>query len=186
MKWGLGVAAWVFQDGNYGDFEAGQRIEAAIEFCFDAVERTDERGLPGSTLVEGSRYDLVGRVVVAQHDAWVIDAGILAYCDQAPPAGVSVGATVRGRAYLGVDPFTYFERLAHDARFPAMIYAWRMQRILRAARSTSVSGGASATIWKQVEQTNAWVDDAGHAEYLLECDLLADPPKRSSETAIPT
>jgi hypothetical protein len=28
-RWSIGLAAWIIQDGNYGDFNVGQRAEIA-------------------------------------------------------------------------------------------------------------------------------------------------------------
>ena len=38
--------------------------------------------------------------------------------------------------------------------------------------------------WREIDHTDAWHDDDGHADYLLECRLLDVPPKRTRATAI--
>ncbi|MEO7097340.1 MAG: hypothetical protein ABI175_29030, partial [Polyangiales bacterium] len=111
-EWSLGLAAWIIQDGNYGDFHRGQRIEVAVEFAFEDVELVAE-GEPSARLLEASFHALTARVLHVESDVWVIDAGVTMFRDAAPPAGVAIGDLVRGSAYVGVDPFFYFERLAH-------------------------------------------------------------------------
>ena len=170
----LGLGAWIVEEGNYKDFETGQRIEVAVEFQFEECARADASA--GSLeWVEGCQHDVVGLVTFVSPSLWVIVAGVQMYCDRPPPTGVTVGSAVRGRAYLGIDPFAYFERYAHDAQVPPIIYAWCVAKIRRATR-----GG-----WRELQRTNASVDDDGNAAYVLECELLPAPPKRSTITGIP-
>jgi hypothetical protein len=56
----------------------------------------------------------------------VVDCGIGVYQEQPPPPGIAVGDMVRGIANLGVDPFSYFERLHAFAGMPPLIYTWRI------------------------------------------------------------
>jgi hypothetical protein len=37
----------------------------------------------------------------------------------------------------------------------------------------------SKSAFKKVQQTNAWDDDDGHAEYVLHCQLHDRPPRRT-------
>ena len=39
--------------------------------------------------------------------------------------------------------------------------------------------------YEEIDGTNAWEDDGGHAEYVLRCELLPVPAKITSVTALP-
>jgi hypothetical protein len=91
---------------------------------------------------------------------------------------------IRGRAYLGIDPFFYFERLYKRDSMPALIYRWKVAGIDRQTAPFIPAGprlqvrDASKLGWEAIEETDAWSDDGGHAEYVLKCELLHDAPKR--------
>jgi hypothetical protein len=187
MRWSLGLSAWVIQDGNYGDFERGQRAELAVEFYFEETPVLSGEA-PGVRHLGGCTYELTGRVVLNESEVWVLDFGILAYQRLRAPRDWNVGDVVRGRATLGVDPFFYFERLGADPAMPALIYTWDVARMLRQSAPLVESEGvferdASQLDWAEIAATDAWADDGGSAEYVLECELLAEAPKRSSKTA---
>jgi len=187
MRWSLGLAAWVIQDGNYGDFERGQEIEVAIEFVFDHCARSKRMDL-GAQCVDGCTYDLTGRVVLADQNIWILDAGILMFQNSTPPKGVSVGDIVAGQAYVGVDPFFYFESLAQTDSMPPLIYTWRVARIARQTGPLIQVGNlrqrnTSKSRWEDIERTDAWNDDERFAEYILDCELRDVPRKRTSATA---
>jgi hypothetical protein len=190
MYWSLGLAAWIVQDGNYGDFTRGQHIEVAAEFAFQQQPSSGvERGC-AAQLYDGSTYDLAGKVVIATRDAWVLDVGgLLVYQRRRPPvAGIGVGDIVSGRAYLGVDPSFYFESLAQQPEIPPMIYTWNVTQVLRQMAPFVEQGGIlrrdpEKLGWQDVPATDAWKDDAGNAEYVLRCEVLPHAPKRTSATA---
>jgi hypothetical protein len=172
--WVFGLSAWIIQDGNYPDFARGEVAEFAVEFEFDELQ-TAEAAAPSATLVRDSEYAIAGDVVFTDGDVWVVDCGILIY-NERRPAGVRDRHGVTGTAFLGVDPFTYFERLNRLPRMPALVYTWEIARIRRLrSRQRSVD----------VDATDAWRDDDGRAEYLLECVRVDVPPKHDSATAIP-
>jgi hypothetical protein len=187
-SWTIGLASWIIQDGNYPDIRKGQQAEFAVEFHIDDAEVT-EATMPSGKLVKDSDYRIVGRVTFASPEAWVVDCGILAYTEEALPAGVSEGAWITGSAFLGVDPFPYFERLHRLPQMPALVYSWKVERIRRqTAPFVEVAPrhfqrDASKWGYADVEATDAWEDDGGHAEYLLDCRKLDVAPKRSSATA---
>jgi hypothetical protein len=76
-------------------------------------------------------YQITASVVHVGDHGWVPDFGLLAYQDTAPPEGVAVGQVLAGRATLGVDPYSYFEQLAKDPRYPDMVYTWNVRSIGR-------------------------------------------------------
>jgi len=186
--WTLGLASWIIQDGNYPDLRSGQQAEFAIEFHFDDAVLT-QATTPSAEFVKDSDYRIVGRVVFASSDAWVVDCGILVYAEEPPPEGVEESVWITGSAFLGVDPFFYFERLHRLPQMPALVYSWTIERIRRQTAPfvevTPRRFERDRSKWGyiDVESTDAWEDDGGHAEYLLDCRKLDVPPKRSSSTA---
>jgi hypothetical protein len=211
-KWLFGLDAWVIQDGNYPDFTRGQKAEFAIEFepqgpifsspgpassALDDVRWTTHEsrssvGLAGNgawTVGTGPVYELVGSVAYRDADTWVLDFGISAYCSESPPAWMTKDAFVTLRGALAVDHFTYFESLARLEHYPELIYAWHLDRIgkqtapwVEEAEGYSVRDEAQSAYY-EIQETDAWADDGGHAEYVLECTLLETAPTRRSSTA---
>jgi hypothetical protein len=100
----LGLSSWIIQDGNYGDVARGDGLEAAVEFGFeDAPALVDATDI-SARHVDGSTYDVVGRIVLTEADVWVMDIGICVFNERAPPRGLAVGDTVAGRAFIGNRP----------------------------------------------------------------------------------
>jgi len=118
-------------------------------------------------------------------DWWAIDVGILAFREERPPANVRQGSWLRGSAYIGIDPFFYFERLARQSGAPALIYDWKIVKIeVQTAPFIEVKPRVterdqSLLGWKEIAETNAWDDDGGHAEYLLHCRRISGPARRT-------
>jgi hypothetical protein len=172
--WVFDLAAWIIQDGNYADFQRGQVAEFAVEFEFEAFQ-TVEAATPSARLLRDGDYAISGEVVFTDGDVWVIDCGILIY-NELRPSRVRDRHGVTGTALLGIDPFPYFERLNRLPRMPALVYTWEIVRIRRlTAPSVAVD----------VDATDAWRDDDGTADYLLDCVRLDVPAKHDSSTAIP-
>jgi hypothetical protein len=210
--WLFGLASWVIQDGNYPDFSRGQLAEFAIESTpigpispspgpascaledvqWTSREPTSSVGLTGDgawAIGPGPIYDLVGSVAHREAETWVLDFGLRAYCSEDPPAWMTQDDFVMLRAALAVDPFTYFESLARLKGYPALIYRWRVNRIGRQtapwveeATGYFVRDDAMSA-YVEIEETDAWGDDGGHAEYILECTLVEETSKRRSSTA---
>ncbi|MCU1276669.1 MAG: hypothetical protein JWM53_215, partial [bacterium] len=173
----IGLDAWIIQDGNYGDFEPGEHA-FAVEFT--PFEVSPSAGSQRTSLehVRGAEHEVVGRVAkVFASSAWVIDVGILAYQDQAPPPWATEGQYLSGRVYLGIDPFFYFEKLVRQPEVPALIYRWTVEGIdlettpwldSRDARGRELRmRDAQRTSFVSVPRTDAWHDDGGHAHYVL-------------------
>jgi hypothetical protein len=212
-KWLFGLASWVIQDGNYPDFSRGQEAEFAIEFqplgpifsspgptscALEAVRWTTHgadlsvgnAGGDGAWAIgPGPTYDLIGRVVLRDETSWVLDFGVCAYCAERAPAWVVQNGLVMLQAGLAVDHFTYFESLARLDEYPALIYEWKVERIGKQTapwveeQDRYFVRDDAKSAYVEIEATDAWADDGGHAEYILECTLLAEAPSRRSSTA---
>ena len=189
-RWVVGLDAWVIQDGNYGDFRRGDRVELAIEFSTEAVTSAPAMSVGiVSDLGEGE-YDAVGTVVYSDRSLWIVDIGICAYSELPPDLDVVAGSRVRGGFKLEVDPFMYVEQHARSPAVPPLVYTWQLEQIRRqAAPLVETASGhferdRSRWSWSAVEATDAWNDDGGYATYLLECVRLPEPPKRTSATAV--
>jgi hypothetical protein len=134
--------------------------------------------------VHGSTYRMVAEVFhVREVEWWAIDAGIRMYRDGRAPPGIKEGSWVSGEAYIGVDPFPYFERHSRHHTAPGLIYDWIIHKIeLNTAPYIKVDAGymvrdPATFSWREIEQTNAWKDGAA-ADYVLHCELLSSPPGR--------
>jgi len=178
----IGLSAWIIQDGNYPDFERGKISRFALEFY-------SKRGLkiasqsheaPGLVHRGDALYTARGVVRFSGEDVWVVDFGeVMAYCEEKPPSGISAGVTVSGELYLGIDPFFYFERLFGTSGIPALIYDWKIVEIeMETApfvESTEHPGGKvlvrdhSKRTRVPVARTDAWKDDGGNGDYVLQC-----------------
>ncbi len=198
LGWSIGLSSWIIQDGNYGDFATGDRVEAAIEFYLEKAAELAEPAAPSAEHADGGEYEVVGRVVLVEADVWVVDIGISIFEERRPPQGAVAGDTIVGRASLGIDPFFYFERLSERPSMPPLIYTWQINRILRQTapfielRPRHFARDPAKLGWEPVSQTNAWADDGGRAEYVLECSLLPWPravrenPRSRRASAAPT
>ena len=95
--------------------------------------------------------------------------------------------------YLGIDPFFYFERLYTLPEIPPLIYSWRINSIGQQTApfiETREPSGQKVMIrdekklgYKAIGKTDAWKDDGGNAEYVLNCTRLDVTPKFESATA---
>jgi hypothetical protein len=188
-EWTVGLDAWIIQDGNYGEFAVGDHAEFALEFYPGEGLAPVRAGTKHQAIqVAEDLYQITASVVHVGDHGWVLDFGLLAYRDTAPPEGVAVGQVLAGRATLGVDPFSYFEQLAKDPRYPDMVYTWNVRSIGRETAPFVLHG----KVWVRDESrrsrvdvpaTNAWTDDGGNGDYVLRCELLSVPPKRTSASA---
>jgi hypothetical protein len=188
-EWTVGLAAWIIQDGNYGEFAVGDHAEFALQFYSVEALAPVRAGTKRQAIqVAEDLYQITASVVHVGDHGWVLDFGLLAYGETAPPEGVAVGQVLAGRATLGVDPFSYFEQLAKDPRYPDMVYTWNVRSIGRETAPFVPHGKTwlrdeSRRSRVDIPATNAWTDDDGHGDYVLRCELLPLPPKRTSASA---
>jgi hypothetical protein len=126
----VGLDSWIIQDGNYRNFAQDTNAAFALEFYASfPLEEVESARAPALVHVEDAQYDVLGQVVHVADDWWVIDVGVLAFREEKPPANVRQGSWLRGMIFIGIDPFFYFERLAHQPGAPALVYDWEIERI---------------------------------------------------------
>lgn len=182
----IGLSAWIIQDGNYGEFEAGREYRFALEFGSHRLvaDASPDSG-PRLSLVRNAVHEARGVVVFRSDSAWAVDFGVPAFEEATPPGWAQVGVPVRGRIHLGVDPFHYFERLRHEKGMPNLLRRWLVRHILLettpwteatdALGQTTCARDASRESFVEVSATDAWNHDGGSGHYVLDCELRPDP-----------
>ncbi len=177
----VGLHSWIIQDGNYGDFARDTNAAFALEFYASApleVFELNSSAAPTLTRIRDADYEVIGQVTHVVHDWWVVDVGVLVFWKGDRPATLRPGSWLRGQISIGIDPFFYFEQLAHQPGAPALVYDWKIERIeVQTAPLIEVKPGvlerdATKLDWKDILKTNAWDDDG---EYLLYCTRLGGP-----------
>jgi hypothetical protein len=186
----VGLSSWIIQDGNYPDFERNQQASFALEFDpVKGLQVGKPETPPSITLINSpdcsARYNATGRVVHVADDWWVVDFGLLAFReDKSSKHTFRADDCVRGEISFGIDPFFYFERLARQDDAPALIYDWTIAKIeMQTAprietKPKYFERDPRLLGWRAIEQTDAWHDDDGGAEYLLHCRRNEVPPRR--------
>jgi hypothetical protein len=182
----VGLHSWIIQDGNYGDFARNTNAAFALEFYASSpleIFESNPKLVPALIRIGDDDYDVVGQVIHAADGWWAIDVGVIVFQETEPPAAVRQGSWLRGKISIGIDPFFYFERLAHQPGAPALVYDWMIERIeMQTAPPIEVKPrvmGRDATKlgWKEILKTKAWEDEG---EYLLHCTRIGGPrPPRS-------
>ena len=115
----VGLASWIIQDGNYGDFARDTTAAFALEFYASSppeVLESNSKRAPDLIHVRDADYEIIGQVIHAAEHWWVIDVGVLVFQEAEPPATVRQGSWLRGKISIGIDPFFYFERRINRAR----------------------------------------------------------------------
>ncbi|MEN3316106.1 MAG: hypothetical protein V7605_2340 [Acidimicrobiaceae bacterium] len=177
-RWHISVDRAVIQDGRHPDFHRGQQTTFAATFRPAAWAPgtsgggVADGGVAGGAIatavrVEASLYDVVGRVTAVADDGWELDCGLVVGCEGPPPAGLGVGGWVVGRAELAVgdrgpDHTWFIERVHHRVADDVEVL------------DLGLMGGPEEPGWEELAFTNAWQDDDGQAEYLLDCLLVVD------------
>jgi hypothetical protein len=188
-RWHISLDRSVIQGGRHPDFHRGQQTTFAATFGTGAwapatsggaaggggmaasggggMAASGGGGMAAAVRVEGSLYDVVGRVTAVADGGWELDCGLVVGCEGRPPAGVGVGQWVVGRAALAVGDrgpsHTWFiERVHH--RVPDDVEVLDI----------GLMGGPEEPGWEELAFTNAWQDDDGQADYLLDCLLVVD------------
>src|SRR5713226_900842 len=133
-KWDISLSAWIIQDGNYPDFEVGQTAEFALEFWLP--EGVAARGCSEGKAINkvgDYLYDTVAEVVLQTDNITILDIGVLVYSESSSELRLALLGEPRVAVQLGlgVDPFSYFERLSKFTGVPPLIYSWKVLSILR-------------------------------------------------------
>lgn len=177
------MISWIIQDGNYPDF--ARNTDAAFALEFYAPHPLQEAELPPSQVpllnyLGDASYEVLGQVVHVAGDWWVLNAGFPAFSEQKPPKNAALDCWLRGRIHIGIDPFSYFERLAHQPGAPALIYDWKIERVevqtapLVEVKPRVMMRDPAKFGWREIAKTDAWHDEG---EYLLHCRHLDTPPR---------
>ena len=177
----VGLHSWIIQDGNYGDFARNTKTAFALEFYASSpleVLESKPKLAPVLIRVRDADYKIVGQVIHVADHWWVIDVGVLIFQEKEPPATVRPGSWLREKISIGIDPFFYFERLAHQPGAPAQVYDWKIEQIevqtapLIEVRPRVLERDPTKLGWKDVLKTDAWKDED---EYLLHCIRIGGP-----------
>jgi hypothetical protein len=143
-------------------------------------------------------YRVTAEKISQPGEITVLNVGILVYSQFASQLSeVEHGTRFRADLELCLDPYHYFEYLSKTGRALPLVYSWRVNSILRqtapfieaSADSGRLDGrmlrvrDASKLAYEAIQRTDAWRDDHGFGEYILNCDLLPIPAKRVSATA---
>lgn len=181
----IGLSGWIIQDGNYGDFQCGRRYSFALEFWPSTKLTPREPDRVPVTVLKWLRdctYAVEATIIHARENWWVLDAGLLLYCEARPPA--PAGTRLAGEITIGIDPFFYLESHSCEPDAPALIYEWLIEGIdldttpLIEVRPRTFARDAARRSAKPIERTNAWSDKPGPPEYLLSCRRLPGEPRR--------
>lgn len=184
----VGLNSWIVQDGNYDDFETNGSYRFALEFSPKDVKplpRDDHAEQPIFTQVAGDEHEVFGTVLRVTESNWVADFGVPAFQDSKPPAWAHPGVTFHGRVYIGVDPYFYGSYLKDEPGMPNLFREWIVTRILLETTPwvevTNPNGSKTRTrnfvrdsvprTFVEVSKTDAWHDDGGCGNYILECKL---------------
>ena len=174
----VGLHSWIIQDGNYGDFTRDTTAAFALEFYASSpLEIFESNPKPVTALIHicDADYEAVGHVIHVADHWWVIDVGVLVFQEAEPPANARQGSWLRGKISIGIDPFFYFERLAHQPGAPAQVYDWKIERIevqtapLIEVKPRVLERDPTKLGWRDVIETNAWEDEG---EYLHHCNRI--------------
>jgi hypothetical protein len=181
----IGVDSWIIQDGNYADFSVGDQQTFALEFHQDDVKIVPSNA-KSCTHLRDSQYVVTAEVVFLSKRVWVLDFGILAFQESQPPRGLKIGDFIETEIHLGIDSFSYFERLFNIKGMLPLIYTWEISEVLieTAPILEKIHPTGQREFFrdetkrgtKPIRATNAWVDDQGRAEYFLICKKLNYAP----------
>jgi hypothetical protein len=191
-EWEIGLSSWMIQDGNYANFTTGQHAEFALDFYAQNICSSESKTKYAKRL-DAAKYEINAEVVYLSSEICVLDFGICAFQESASPKEMSVGKFVTAEISLGIDPFDYFERLYKLPGMRPLIYSWKINSIRQQTApfiETRNASGQKVFVrdetklgYKKLEKTDAWKDDDGHGEYILNCIRFDVAPKFESVTA---
>ena len=188
--WNVGINSWIIQDGNYSDFTVNEHREFAIEFRPLNLSTSKEKTIYAKH-INDSTYDICGKVLYQEKGFLVIDIGIKVFWET--DSKFKTKDFVKGQIFLGIDPFFYFEYGNKNAGIPELIYQWEIIGIKIETSPWIEKIDENGTKFKErdefkmqkrpIYKTDAWKDDDGSADYILECLLMENNPKRKLTTA---
>ncbi len=178
----VSLASWIIQDGNYKDFQTGKDYRFALEYY---APQPLQRLQIGSRVIKHAsayRYDICGQVLYSTEEVCVIDFGLCAYHEESNPPLAKVGEWLRGRIHLGIDPFSYFETFKNYPGMPNLYYSFHISNILLETTPwirnrykefpNYIERDRTKEGFVSVARTDAFNDDNGNAEYILQCQLI--------------
>lgn len=190
-RWNISLDSWIIQDGNYPDLIRGQTAEFAVEFWVPdgaVFEVSSEK--PGSQFSDDYLCDVIANCIMQTDQVTIFDIGILVYAEASVPVPtIPAAGTFRTKLGIGADPFPYFESLSRIESVPPLVYSWRIESIFQQTAPwievapRTRERDPNQLDYAEIAKTDAWSDDNGYAEYMLRCELLPVPPKRTSSTA---
>ena len=173
----IGIDSWIIQDGNYGNFVVGQDTKFAIEFYPLSLIPSECKEF-SITELKTNQYKICGQVIFCADEVWVLDFGFLAFQESKPLEFATKGSWVEGEISLGIDPFFYFEYLKKLPNMPSLTYKFRIEKILlettpwiKMSDRKMLIRDIQSESFQEVNKTDAWNDDNGHAGYILKCSI---------------
>jgi tetratricopeptide (TPR) repeat protein len=187
--------------GDYGEFVQGAHLESAIGLQLLELSRTASLSENNARQIQGSTYEFAGTVVHIDPQAFVINIGILAYCNVSTlvyweenrrrrhrfwsRAGrperigtVNMGDTLRGVAQLQFETDIDSFQGDRDA-YPE--YGWQINRIWEPVQHPARQDrtpppeemSPRETLYQQIPQSAG----SGPSYYLLECSMVTEPTR---------
>lgn len=177
----IALSSWIIQDGNYGDFIAGETHKFGLEFYPEKIMLSKNSDISFAHL-DGTRYEINSRIIFLDDRCVVLDFGVKAYFEfHNAKFDFKLGDFVTGIIHIGIDPFMYFEGLNKKPGMPELIYSWIVKEIhietapfienISDAGTKTLVRDPSKSKHKKIQQTDAWTEDNGLGEYILICDL---------------
>jgi hypothetical protein len=171
----IGLSAWIIQDGNYGDFAVGDEARFALEFHANSHTIISEAPL-SAVCIKDSTYCVIAQVVFKKDALTIIDFGYRAFSEQL--LDVVEGDWIKAAIYIGIDPFMYFEGWARKDGIPEISYTWCINQIFLETTPRIEEKPRYFVRDKNrfsevsIQKTDAWKDDEGHGDYVLECEKI--------------
>jgi hypothetical protein len=183
--WLFEVEGWELGD-TLGDLSRGDRLEVALAFRPDDLQRAGVNAEVSAQHVQWHRYAVSGKVVFCGEESWVMDFGLLAACpNRQRPANIGVGAALSGHIWLGSLTAGIWGEDLFEPPAPPLDHVWRVERVWIETTPwieiapRSYERASVPPSFAEVDATDYASDDEGRADYLLDCVLLERKPARS-------
>jgi hypothetical protein len=191
--WIAAIEPWLVDDGAYGTLARGRKIDFALRVePLSLAPAEVER--PRALALGDDVYRVDARVTAREDDTCVLDFGLFGFVWFAPE-WMRPGMGVSGEVALELDPDSYRTGYSSEEWMPAMIYPWRIDRVVLEIAARVPAGEADRLRARNPElQTNSpdertlrdidWPrvrDDWPRgtiARYYLHCTLLSRIPRR--------